>query len=113
MAAIAIPRFSNVTDNAKIKANLAEHKMLVSAVQMFRASSATMALPTKISELDAYIEGGLKSLNANAAAAGDTDKQTFTNANGTHEITMAAGTTTIKSIPSVTGETGTETVITK
>lgn len=106
LAAIAIPRFSNVTDNAKTKANLAEHRILVSAVEMFRASSSTMALPATLTDLDAYVEGGL-------AKIGTLKDDTYSNANGTHKITLTTDKTTIVSTPNVTSPTATTTEISK
>ena len=95
LAAIAIPRFSNVTDNAKNKANLADHKIIVSAVQMFRASSATMSVPTAEADLTNYIEGGLPSLRPQ----GSTETgNTYTNANGSHAITYGTGTVKVVSV---------------
>ncbi|SNR86428.1 prepilin-type N-terminal cleavage/methylation domain-containing protein [Anaerovirgula multivorans] len=64
LAGIAVPRFQNVTANANSKANLAEHKIAVSAVQLFRAESTTNALPTKSDDLDPYIEGGWAGLTS-------------------------------------------------
>lgn len=66
LAAIAIPRFQNVTANANAKANLAEHQIAVSAVQLYRSASATNALPTASSDLDPYIEGGWAGLKSGA-----------------------------------------------
>ena len=113
LAAIAIPRFSNVTNNAKIKANESEHRIIVSAVQMFRATSPTLALPATLADLDAYIEGGLASLTEGTAPAGTATTGTYTNANGKHVITLTTDTTTIESTPSVTGAPANSTTINK
>ena len=110
LAAIAIPRFANVTDNAKNKANLAEHKIIVSAVQMFRASSPTMALPTAEADLDGYIEGGLKSLDASKTT--QTDNK-YENANGSHTITYAADKITVTSASTASTVVTTTTDISK
>lgn len=92
LAAIAIPRFQNVTANANSKANLAEHKIAVSAVEMFKANSSTTALPTSTGDIDSYIQGGWAGLKS-----------------GAHTFASATGGVTIVSTP--TGGTAVTTVI--
>lgn len=61
LAAIAIPRFGTVTTSAKNKANLAEHKLVVSAVQMYQAEKDG-ALPTQDADIAPYLQGTLTAL---------------------------------------------------
>lgn len=56
LAAIAIPRFTNVTNSAKDKAALADQKVVVAAVQMYLAANDG-ALPTKDSDITPYLQG--------------------------------------------------------
>jgi len=56
LAAIAIPRFANVTDSANDKAALSDQKVVVAAVQMYMAEK-NGALPTKDSDITPYIQG--------------------------------------------------------
>lgn len=61
LAAIAIPRFGTVTTSAKNRANEAEHKLVISAIQMYQAEKAG-ALPTEEADITPYLEGGMAKL---------------------------------------------------
>ena len=94
LAAIAIPRFANVTDAAKDKANLSEHRIAVSAVEMYMADNDGN-LPANTAAIDTYIQGGWAALTS-----------------GTHTFAYAAGTgVTITSTSETAAATVTTTVI--
>lgn len=61
LALIAIPRFSNVTDNAKNKAALSEHRMAVSAVHLAMAD-AEGTIPDAAADVDPFVQGGIAAL---------------------------------------------------
>jgi len=56
LAAIAIPRFSKVTDSAKDKAAIADQRVVVSAVQMYQAQN-NGALPGSDDDIKPFLEG--------------------------------------------------------
>ena len=93
LAAIAIPRFSTVTDSAKDKSNLSEHRIAVAAVQMYMADHDG-DLPENEDDVDDFIQGGWAAL-----------------VSGTHEFDNDAGTVTITSTSESTAETKTVTEI--
>ena len=62
LAAIAIPRFGSVLNSSKNRANLAEHKILTSAITMYQADHDG-ALPTADTDLNTFVEGGVAALN--------------------------------------------------
>jgi len=57
LAAIAIPRFSSVTDSANDKAAIADQRVTVSAIQMYMADN-NGSLPTADANITPYIQGG-------------------------------------------------------
>ena len=58
LVAIAIPIYGTVQDNARNKASLADNRIVAGAVQMYMASNATGALPTKNEDILPFISGG-------------------------------------------------------
>ncbi|MDR7856123.1 type II secretion system protein [Tissierella sp.] len=82
LAAIAVPKFNDVTDNAKKTAAVAEHKVIVSAFQMFQAASPSGSLPAKKADLVGYLD---------IEDSTDTDENLYTTKNATHEINWSNG----------------------
>lgn len=60
LAVIAIPRLAGFTDSAEERAAFAEHRIVISAVQMWQSSQSNPATawPSGIADLDDYIDGG-------------------------------------------------------
>lgn len=64
LAAIAIPRLGQFTENANIRAVESEHRMLVGAIQMWQSVQTNPNdFPDDLSEIDEYINGGEAGLN--------------------------------------------------
>ena len=78
LAAIAIPRFANVTGNANRGATESTHKTIVSAVQLYQAANAG-ALPTQDSHVEEYLQGTMADLQQKPT--GSTYVITYTDAN--------------------------------
>lgn len=74
LAAIAIPRLSGFGDSAKKTGIKTEHKMLVSAIQMYRSEqvdpSADLGDSLALTELDNYVEGGTGGLTGHSISGG-------------------------------------------
>lgn len=68
MAAIAIPRFSSVSDTANDKAAEADQRIVVSAIQMYMADN-NGTLPTQESDITPYIQGGALPANVTVTYA--------------------------------------------
>lgn len=59
LAAIAIPRLGQFTENANIRAVESEHRMLVGAIQMWQSvQDDPNKFPTQLSDIKEYINGG-------------------------------------------------------
>ncbi|HOE57797.1 MAG TPA: type II secretion system protein [Bacillota bacterium] len=84
LAAIAIPRFASVTDNANNQATEANHRIIISAVQMYQAENSG-ALPTADADITPFIQGGLAGLQGHPN--GSTYVITYTSAD---EITITS-----------------------
>ena len=93
LAAIAIPRFTTATDSAKNKSNLSEHRIAVSAVQMYMADHDG-GLPANSTALDDYIQGGWAGLIS-----------------GTHTYAVASGVATVTSVSTASTPVTTTTTI--
>jgi len=96
LAAIAVPKFTDVTANAKKAAAESEHKVIVSAFQMFQAASPTNVLPASKTEVAAY-------LDIKDTATGTDAGTKYITKNATHTIDWTAG----KITTTVTGVSGT------
>ena len=59
LTAIAIPVYKNVTEKAADRVVEANHRVLISAVQMYRFVN-DLKDPSDIEDLDEYVEGELK-----------------------------------------------------
>ncbi|MTV49382.1 prepilin-type N-terminal cleavage/methylation domain-containing protein [Heliobacillus mobilis] len=80
LAAVAVPMFGNVTDDARDKAALADHNVVVGAVQMYQAGHSG-ALPTDAADITPFIKGNVLPTTttfAYASASGVTIKTTST-----------------------------------
>ena len=66
LAAVAIGRFGGFTDSAKKSRVVAEHSMLVSAIQVWQSESenGSDAFPSDLSDLDKYVDGGTAELSS-------------------------------------------------
>lgn len=63
LAAIAIPKLGQFTENANIRAIESEHRMLVGAIQMWQSVQPDPnAFPDDINKLNDYINGGVAKL---------------------------------------------------
>lgn len=78
LAAIAVPKFTDVTSNAKKAAAESEHKVIVSAFQMAQAAHAENKLPENKGQLDDFLDI--------TETETSTDNKWITK-NATHEIT--------------------------
>ncbi len=71
LAAIAIPRLGQFTENANIRAVESEHRMLVGAIQMWQSVQTNPnTFPTKLDDLEEYINGGVAGLKGEKKAGG-------------------------------------------
>ena len=71
LVAIAVPIFGTVQDNARNKASLADHRVVVGAVQMFQAGTDDGSLPTVEADIHDYLaDGALPTGTTFAYAAG-------------------------------------------
>ena len=71
LAAIAIPRFTSMTDNANNRAFEATHRTIVSAVQMSIAAN-NGALPADLAALATYLDGVAANGDLNGEPVGST-----------------------------------------
>lgn len=91
LAAIAIPRFSTVTKQAENRATQANHRIIVSAVQMYQASSNgqlpyAASSDAVIALLKDYIETEVSGFKP----AGSSYKFTNTTVDGTEKLTLTS-----------------------
>ncbi len=63
LSAVAIGRFGGFTDSAKKSRVVAEHSMLVSAIQMWQSENGSEKFPDDLGALDKYVDGGKTSLS--------------------------------------------------
>ena len=87
LSMIAVPQFNQVTQNARNSTWEANCQTIVSAIAMYQAGN-NGATPKKATDLDTYINGGMKSLNG--VPDGATYKLT-TDAAGATEATGSTG----------------------
>ena len=66
LTAIAIPVYKNVTEKAADRVVEANHRVLISAVQMYRFVN-DLKDPSDIEDLDEYVEGGIENLGPDGA----------------------------------------------
>lgn len=66
LTAIAIPVYKNVTEKAADRVVEANHRVLISAVQMYRFVN-DLKDPSDIKDLDEYVEGGIDNLGPEGA----------------------------------------------
>lgn len=63
LAAIAIPRLGQFTENANIRAVESEHRMLVGAIQMWQSvQTDPNKFPGDLDEIKEYINGGVEKI---------------------------------------------------
>ena len=66
LTAIAIPVYKNVTEKAADRVVEANHRVMISAVQMYRFVN-DLKDPSDIEDLDEYVEGGIENLGPDGA----------------------------------------------
>lgn len=88
LVAIAIPVFGLVQDNARNKASLADHRVVVGAVQMYQAGTSDGSLPTAEADIYPYLaDGALPDGTTFAYAAGTGVTIVSTSSSSTADVT--------------------------